>query len=87
MWKILALLLGVTLLHLKVISVQAEKIPKLEDVYWGPNEEPAKLDTSIRPFKVTFSNRVSSYLLKLFIFNKFHIANKTIMKQKYFLRL
>ena len=33
--------------------------PKLEDKYWGPGKAPTKIDTTVRPFKVQFSDEVN----------------------------
>lgn len=38
---------------------QNAKVPKLEDVYWGPGERPNEQDTSIKPFKISFSSQVT----------------------------
>uniref|UniRef100_A0ABD2WK85 Epoxide hydrolase N-terminal domain-containing protein n=1 Tax=Trichogramma kaykai TaxID=54128 RepID=A0ABD2WK85_9HYME len=32
--------------------------PVLEDTYWGPGKPPSKLDTSIRPFQITFEKQM-----------------------------
>lgn len=35
-----------------------EKVPHLESEWWGPGKAPAKEDTSIRPFKISVSEKV-----------------------------
>ncbi|XP_014218988.2 uncharacterized protein LOC106647206 [Copidosoma floridanum] len=36
----------------------AQLPPQLQDVYWGPGDEPSQPDESVRPFKISFSKEM-----------------------------
>ena len=36
----------------------SQDAPILQDVYWGPGEQPKKMDQTIRPFKIKFEKEV-----------------------------